>query len=227
MSERLTKQQLKHDPLMQRTADTAEFVTDHLKTIIISGVVILGVALTVFLVRAGGERAEERAAGMLAEARTDFMRGALEPAAARLEDIVRNMAGTRSGKHAILLYGDVRYAQGHYDQAEPYYRQAVDNLAGDPVFGPAARRGLAATLESLDRPLEAAEVYQNLADDAQPESLRLDLLLDVARNRLHGGQPELALAIYTELSQKSHINPAAAQTASLRLAEIRHLAATP
>lgn len=224
MTDRLTKQQLKHDPLMDRTAETADFITSHARSIVIGVVALVVVAAGITFFRASSSRADENAAAVLADARIDYSRGALEPAAARLDDLLRNMGGTRAGKQGLLLYGHVRYDQGRYAEAETYYRDALGHFGDDPLFGPAARRGLAASLENQDKFLEAAAVYQELADESGGEpTIRAGFLLDVARNQHLGGKTDAAMAIYESLAD-SREAPGPARVAKLRLAELTPVA---
>jgi TolA-binding protein len=129
------------------------------------------------------------------------------------------MGGTQSGKAALLLYGDVRYAQEQFQEAEQYYRRALDQFEGDPMLGDAARRGLAASLEALNRYEEAAGVYLELADNAPNRILEAEMLMGAARNRLNAGQDQEAIDLYERVSQNPD-NIRAAQAARLRIAEI-------
>ena len=224
MTDRLTKQQLKEDYLLTHTAEAADFVTKHGRVLVGAVVAVVVAAAVVLFVRTGSTRAEDRAAGMLVEARLDYQRGALDAAAARLEDIARNLGGTGSGKAGLLLYGDVRYAQGRYQDAEDYYRRAADAFKSDPLLKAAAHRGQAACLENLSRFAEAATIYRELAGNAPNGVVRADLRMALARNVLKAGNQAEAVGIYEELSHDPE-NPRAAQDARLRLAEIRSVRA--
>ena len=220
MSDRLTKQQLKEDPLMKTTGDAVDFLREHGRLLAGLAVGIVVLVSTVLIVRSSSDRAEETAAGLLAEARADLGRGVFEPAAARLQEILRDMGGTKSGKQALLVYSDARYAQGRYQEAEQSYRAAVDSFADDPILGVVARRGLAATLENLARPAEAATVYKLLADTAPNDDIRTELRMDLARNYAKAGQVDLAEAIYKSISTDVN-HPNTADHARQRLAEMK------
>jgi tetratricopeptide (TPR) repeat protein len=221
VSERLTKKQLKEDPLMKSTGETLDFVKDHTRTIVavIAGLLIL--IVVVLFVRNASNAAEERAAGLLAEARGDLARGAFEPAAARLQQIVTDMGGTKSGEQALLVYGHVRYGQGRYQEAAGAYQQALESFDEDPILGVVARRGLAATLENMTRYEEAALHFQTLANTAPSDDIRTELRLDLARNYVRSGRLAEAKAIYEEIA-KDFRNPPASSAARQRLAEIKH-----
>jgi tetratricopeptide (TPR) repeat protein len=222
MSERLTKQQLKEDPLMRQTAAVADYASHHARLLIGAGLAAVILVLGVVFVRAGSGRADDRAAGKLTEAWSDYSRGALEPAAALSEEILREAGGTKVGKRTLLLLGDIRYDQGNYAQAEENYRRAVKTFASDPILGMAARRGLAATLENLSRFDEAAQVYEELAATNANAAAAAELRLDVGRNLLRAGKNEEASAVFEALS-KNIDNPQVAQSARVRLAEIENV----
>ena len=220
MTDRLSKQQLKEDPLMKTTADAADFARHHSRLLLGAAVGLVVLAAAIYFVQSGAQRSSERAAGMLADARADFQQGALDPAATRLEELLGSAGGTVSGKQGLLLYGDVRYAQGRYQDAVGYYRRAVDTFKSDPVLGMAARRGLAASLENLQQFSEAASVHEELLAAQESGALRAQAQLDLARVLLRAGESARAMAIYEELSHNPD-NPMAAQEALLRIAELK------
>jgi predicted Zn-dependent protease len=224
VSDRLTKHDLKVDPLIAQTGQTVDFMRAHGRLMVGAAVLALVVAIGVVVVRATGQHAEEKAAGMLAEARSDFNKGALDPAAARLKDLLAFHGGTPSGKAATLLLGDVRYAQGQFPEAEDAYRQALRHFTKDPLLGLAARRGLAASLESQGRNQDAITIYKDILAGPVDDTIRADVQIDLARNELKVGNREEAERIYEEVS-KDLANPRAAQEAELRLAEVRTLRA--
>lgn len=222
MTERLTKQQLKEDPLLKSTGEAVDFARHHGKILVGSFVALVVLVLAVVVIRGATNKSADRASGMLAEARADIAHGALEPGASRLQDILQSMGGTKAGKMALLLMGDIRYSQGRYQEARESYEQAVHAFGKDQVLADTARRSLAATLENLSQNAEAAQVYKVLADHAGSASERAEMLLGVARNYLKSGRQDEAMNLYRDLS-KNPSNPAAAQEATLRLAEIQAL----
>ena len=220
MTERLNKQQLKEDPLMKTTADAADFARHHSRLLVGAAAGLLVLAAAIYFVQAGSQRANERAAGMLADARGDFQKGAYEPAATRLEELISTSGGTAPGKQALILYGDVRYAQGRYQDAAGYYRRAIEKFQKDPILGTAARRALAATLENMKEYAEAAKIHEQLLTTETPGPLRTQTQLDLARNLLRAGETDRAKTLYEEVALNQE-NPLAAQEAQLRLAEIK------
>jgi hypothetical protein len=220
VSDRLTRQQLKEDPLMKTTGETVDFVQHHMKLIVAAVGGILVLIIVMLVLRNSTAQADDQAAGLLADARGDFARGALEPAAARLTTVMEDHGRTNAAREASLLYGHLRYGQERYAEAETAYRKALDAYGKDPILGPVARSGLAATLENLTRYEEAATIYETLIAETEPGDIQVEYRLALARNYLKTGRTDEATAIYEEISIDVAY-PVAAQAARQRLAELK------
>lgn len=220
MSERLTRQELKEDPLLRETAHVAEFATKHVRLLVGAVVVVLVVVLAVVFIRGSAQRAEDRAADMLARALVDVEQGNLTTAAQRLEEVLEKSAGTASGRQGILVLGDIRYALGNYTEAERWYRQGADAFGDKGLESRVARQGLAATLENLGRNAEAADLYRGLADDVATPGSKADLLLSAARNFVRAGKTAEALAVYDQVAGDPTFGARAVEEAKLRRAEV-------
>lgn len=219
MTERLTRHQLKEDPLMKSTGETVDFIQHHVRLIIGGVGGLLVILIVVLVMRNSAAQADELAAGILADARGDMARGALEPAAARLTTVVETHGKTAAAREAHLIFAHLRYSQEKYAEAETLYRMALDDYKKDPILGPVARRGLAATLENLTQYEEAATVYETLIPDTPPGQVQVEYRLALARNYLKSGRTAEATVIYEEISSDLD-NPVAAQAAKQRLAEL-------
>lgn len=219
MNERLTRHQLKEDPLMKTTGDTVDFVQHHMKLIIGGVVGLLVILIVVLVMRNSAAKTDDLAAGILADARGDMARGALEPAAARLTTVVENHGNTAAAREARLIFAHLRYSQEKYAEAETLYRQAIDDYKKDPIIGLVARRGLAATLENLTQYEEAAAVYETLIPETPPGDIQVEYRLALARNYLRFGRTAEATVIYEAISSDKDY-PIAAQAAKQRLAEL-------
>ena len=152
MSDRLTRQQLKEDPLMKTTGETVDFVQHHMRLIIgaIAGILIL--IIVVLGVRNNATKTDDQAAGILADARGDMARGALEPAAARLTTVIEDHGRTTAAREAHMLYAHLRYQQERYAAAETSYRKALDAYKNDPII---KFKDSIKEVVGMDRPTEA------------------------------------------------------------------------
>ena len=222
MTERLTRHELKEDPLMRHTGEVVDFAQHHVRMMLIAAGVLLVAVLAVVLVRGSHSREEDKAAGMLAEARADMDKGNPDAAAARLKDMLEFHGGTISGKEAILMYADIMYNKGQYDEASTYYAQALRVVGKNPVLGDVARRGLAATYEQKGDHAHAVEILEKLYAGTNNATLKAEIGLDLARNYVTMEREQDALRIYDEVGNNP-VNTQAAQEAKLRAAEVKLL----
>jgi predicted negative regulator of RcsB-dependent stress response len=222
VTERLTRHELKEDPLMKHTGEVVDFAQHHVRMMLIAAGVLLVAVLAVVLVRGAHSREEDKAAGMMAEARADMGKGNPDAAAARLKDMLEFHGGTISGKEAILMYADIMYNKGQYDEAATYYAQAVRAAGNNPVLGDVARRGLAATYEQKGDHAHAVDILEKLYAETNSATLKAQIGLDLARNYVAMDRVQDALRIYDEVGNNP-VNSQAAQEAKLRAAEVKLL----
>ena len=159
---------------------------------------------------------------MLAEARGDLDKGNPDAAAARLKDMLEFHGGTMSGKEAILMYADIMYNKGQYDEASTYYAQAIKVVGNNPVLGDVARRGLAATYEQKGDHAHAVEILEKLYAETKSATLKAEIGLDLGRNYVALNRDQDALRIYDEVGNNP-VNTQAATEAKLRAAEVKTL----
>lgn|GEM_PF-1134436 len=222
MTERVSRHELKEDPLMRHTGEVVDFAQHHIRMMLIAAGAILVAVLAVVLIRGAHSREEDKAAGMLAEARADMDKGNPDAAAARLKDMLEFHGGTMSGKEAILMYADIMYSKGQFDEAATYYTQAMRVVGKNPVLGDTARRGLAATYEQKGDNAHAVEILEKLYGETKSPTLKAELGLDLARNYVKLDRDQDALRIYGEVSHNT-VNTQAAQEAKLQAAEVKAL----
>ena len=222
MTERLTRHELKEDPLMKHTGEVVDFAQHHVRMMLIAAGVLLVAVLAVVLVRGAHSREEDKASGMLAEAEADLGKGNPTAAAARLKDMLEFHGGTESGKQAILMYANIMYDTKNYDEAATYYAQAIRVAGKNPVFGTVARRGLAATYEEKGDHAHAVDILEKLYAETQSAMLKAEVGLDLARNYVAMDRDQDAIKIYDEVGSNP-VNSQAAQEAKLRAAEVKML----
>ena len=134
MNDRLTKQDLKEDVLVKETAKAADFMANHGRTVIGGVAVLTLIVVGVIFMRGNSAKGEDRAAGMLAQAYVSYENGDLDGAARQLETLVSNLGGSSSAAQGQLLYGDVRFGQGRYQEALQYYDMALAQLGENELY---------------------------------------------------------------------------------------------
>jgi len=186
--QKLTKRQIKEDPLVTAAFRGKEFWDEHGRTIlIVAGALVLVLVLGGLVLRAR-EQSEQRASGDLFRAEISVLQGDYPTAVQVLKELVDNSPGTTAARRGMLLLGDSQAAMGNSGEAASWYRRALDRAGSDAALRRAARLGLAASLEDARRYAEAAPYYADLAKDAPSDNDRGRALLSEARCLLAAGQ---------------------------------------
>jgi predicted negative regulator of RcsB-dependent stress response len=121
-------------------------------------------------------------------------------AASELSRITANYSGTRSAHEAYLLLAQVRLAQGQSEQAIAVLKQFAPDAPSD--YQAQAYGLLGAAYENVAHPKEAAESYEEAAQNAKMDFLRAQFLSDAGRAWLEAGDSAKARAAYQEIVSK-------------------------
>jgi tetratricopeptide (TPR) repeat protein len=222
---RLTKRQIKQDPLMEWTARIEEFASANLRRILIGvGAVALVIAL-VFVLRGARRDAELQASALLAQAQFQLWTGSPAQAAQLAQQVVDHSSGTRSGRVAHLVRGDALLQTGDSEGALAAYRTFLAREKRDPVLRLSARRGIAVSLENLAQHAEAAAAYEELAREAQDAAPITQDLMAAARCLERAGEVARAEDLYQEILGEYPTEPLATD-AKVKLIELEHRTAS-
>ena len=187
---------------------------------------LLTVALIAVAVLVGGvwmtvltERRKE-AAGQVAlnVARAAFDAYNLPAAAAAFQEITQAFSGTRAASEAILSLNQVRLVNGQNELAIVALRDFLTTGPGDVYEVPAAAL-LAAALENVNRPSEAAEAFVLAADGARVGYLKAEYLLSAGRAFMVAGMAEQASQAFQTILEDYPDSPSRTE-AAVRLSEI-------
>ncbi len=243
VQKRLTKRQIKEDPLLTWTVRIETYLEENLKRIaIVVGAIAVAVAL-IFVWRGARRDAEGDASAKLAEAQFQLWSGNPTQAVETAKQVIDQHGGTRSGRHAHLVRGDALLATGDPQGAMAEYRSYLEHVRGDRDLSRLGRRGLGVAAEDAKQYAEAAAAYEELAREEErllperkkapqtttvvkPEAMIIQDLLAAARCQAQAGEAAKATALYEEITARYGAEPQAAD-AKLRLAELAAHAAAP
>jgi len=134
------------------------------KQVVIGVVVVAVAALVTGLIIWSKKEKEVQAGEALTQALFDRMSTAANQASADgLLKVATTYAGTPAGAQAILLGAGALFANGKYQEAQPYFERFTREYASHPLVAQ-AKLGLAACLAAEGKPTEAAQAYKELAD---------------------------------------------------------------
>jgi TolA-binding protein len=226
VQKRLTKRQIREDPLVTWTAKIETYSATHGKRVVMAlGAVALAIVLG-FVLRGARRGAELAAAELLAQAQYQLWSGSPAQAAELAAQVIERSPGTRSGRIAYLVRGDAFLQTGDAEGALEAFRNFLGREKRDKLLRLSARRGVAVALENAEKYAEAAAAYEELAHEGKPGTMAAQDLLAAARSRERAGDPAKARTLYQEVVD-SYPKETSASDAKLRLVELEHRTGAP
>ena len=198
--QKLTKRQMKEDPLVTAAFRATEVWERFGRMILIVAGGILLLALLVFFVSRTRAQAEQRAMGDLFRAHATLAQGDPASAAPMLRELIDNSPGTAAARESMLLLGDALMAQRNPKEAATWYQKYVDKAGGNKQREQAGYLGLGAALEDAGQFGPAADAYAKSADRAPTDNERGRALLAEARSYTRAGQTQKAVELYTKIA---------------------------
>ncbi len=218
---RITKQQLKHDVLLETTAKGTKFIEEHLSKVLIGLAVVLVVMAAVAMITRSQRATEIAANAALAEASQILNSGLLAQAQAQYESVIDLYPGTRGAAAATCYLGSIAFNQQDYSQALVRFDQYLDSHAGDRTLDRLALEGKASALEQQRAFGDAAAIYEDMARHTDDEPVAAARYLHAAiRNLRVAGDWEAVASVSQRLIDTYPDTPWAGE-ARMTLAEAR------
>ena len=198
--DRITKKQLKSDSFITNTLKAWEYARMHQNTLfVVLVIVIVAVAGTVYLGNARRQSKEE-VRNLFGEALTYFMAGQVPAAEQRFVQIRDRSSGGRESTFALYFIGKCALIEGRNLEAIEAFDDYLKAISDKGFFRDAAVAGKASALENERRYEEAAELYLELAHDAETNAFnKKGYLTSAAQNFKKGRNTDAALAAMEEL----------------------------
>lgn len=176
MTEKMTKEELREDPVLSGLMRAKSFVEKRATWIGI-GVAVVLVALIAFqIVRGSQAKAEQQAAVLLIDGESQSMNGNPAEAFRKFKDASDRFGRTPSGRVAVLRAADCQMELGNLDEAKRLYERFLSGGAGDGLLRSSALRGLAGVLDSQGQHEEAGKKFLEAAG-IETSPLRADDLV--------------------------------------------------
>ncbi|MCE5250649.1 tetratricopeptide repeat protein [bacterium] len=153
---KLTKKELKQDPLVIFTAQFLDYIQGEWMKI---GGTILAVLLIIFVSMfiVKGKHASENKAY---DAALIALQTNAPEAPDLLKTVVEKHGGSQSAAMALIQLGNMYFQKKDYDQAEKYFTRYIDKFSGDVLTDFNAYNGLGSVLEEKNEPAKAAAIYE-------------------------------------------------------------------
>jgi outer membrane protein assembly factor BamD (BamD/ComL family) len=164
---RISKKSLKHDALVESVSKSARFVEDHLNKVLIGAVAVLVIVFVVGMVVRSRRATELEANASLVTATQTLNSGLYGQAETLLNEVVTQYPGTRSARAATCYLGTVYFHQGDLQRAEEHFDGYLSSTSERGTLRTIALEGKAAVLEERNDLQGAADLYEQLAREAQ------------------------------------------------------------
>ncbi len=197
---RITKQQLKHDVLLETTAKGTKFIEEHLNKVLIGLAAVIVIIAVVAMVTRSRRATEIAAAAALAEASQALNSGLITQAQTQYESLIDLYPGTRGASAATCYLGSLAFTQQDYTKALAHFDTYLDRHRGDRTLDRLALEGKASVLEQQRAFAEAAAIYQDVAAHTDNEPVAAARYLNAAiRNLRAAGDWESVAAVSRDI----------------------------
>ncbi len=184
---RITKKELKKDPLLIFAAEAADFVrVEWVKIASTIGAVVLIATVSLLLVNMK-KRGEIQS--------YDAALAAVQNNAPEATDLLRKVAFDSGGPNAadaLLQLGNRYYQNKDLDNSEKCYTEFIKKYARDPLYGFTAYFNLGGIFEEKGNFKAAAEIYEKYNDKFRNSVFAPKMLLSAGKAYLHAGEKEPA-----------------------------------
>lgn len=214
MSERLTKQQLKHDRFLELVQEGLAYGREH--ALVVAGGLVVFVAIIALGVRVAGTAAGPRADNAdaqraLAAARTEFALGRMDAGREALLQVTKNWRNSRAGREAVYILANTYYETGDWAKAKETFEQFLQKPLYDDLMRDGAKMGVAACLEESGDTAGALDAYRALTEGARHAATRVHAALAAGRCARALGRDDDARALYQGIVDRYPEAPEAEQ----------------
>ena len=218
--QKLTKRQIKEDPLVTAAFHGTQIWEEHGTRILVGlGAAVLLVLLVFFVARTRAQ-SEERASADLFKAQLSVGQNDFATATQMLKEIIDSSPGTNAARDAMLYLGDTYMQQGKPAEAVNWYRKGLAKAGNDADVKKSATFGLAAALEDRGDFVQAAANYEDLAKLGRNDNERGRAMLAEARSLGKAGQTQKAIDVYTQIQRLPVVDTDIWNAAGLGLGEL-------
>jgi len=193
---KITKRQIKEDPLVTYYFKTLDFMKQHSQKITIGIIVVLVVIFIAILMAKSKQSAELDASEQLVKANIQLSNQQTQDAINILLSLVDNYSGTKNAAKGVYLLGKAYYQKGEYDKAQIYFEKYIDDYGDDPILASGAYTGLGASLEQQGKYFEAANYYEKGAKKYPDNFNAPQQLMDAGRCYTRANQISRAKECY-------------------------------
>ncbi len=195
---RLTRKELKQDPLVIFAAQTFDYLrTEWIKIVSCVVGVALVISVTYFVVQ-GKKKSEINAFDLALTALSSNAPEALD----LMDTYVAKYSKSKNAPWMLLQLGNHYFAEKDYIMAEKYYLTFVDGSNNNQVFDFNAYNGLGAVYEETGDFIKAGEIYEKYASRYRNSAFTSMMYLNAGKAYVLAGRAEDALRNFNKIIQQ-------------------------
>ena len=218
---KLSKQELREDPLMKTIAQTQLWLGKNGKSLMIVGGIVIVVLVVAILMVNSRQQSNMASQAELAKLKSAMVANPDTDVDAQLSDLADTYKGTDGGAEALFTLADKTLGAGDNEKALGFYERFVKSYPHEYMLTSAAYEGEATALANLGRWEEAAEMYDRVSDMKDAAHVKPRMLLEAARCYNKAGEPgkakERVKSILSDFSSAPEANQAKVMQARLDL----------
>ncbi len=153
---RLTKKELKKDPLVIFIAQAVDFLRNEWLKIVSTVLVVIIVITVSFFIVKGKRKGSINAYDVALTALRNDAPEALD----LLKRVAKDYGGSRSAADALIHLGNEYYQNKDFDSSEKFFNQYIDRFSDDPIYTFTAYNGLGGIYEEKGEYGKAGEIYE-------------------------------------------------------------------
>ncbi|MCK4303543.1 MAG: hypothetical protein KAY24_04830 [Candidatus Eisenbacteria sp.] len=186
---RMTKEELREDPILERVQQTLNFVQSNARWIALGVAAVIILIAGVIMINRSRVRAETDAAQLLSAGQQLYLQGNYAESESQLQQLLDMHGASRAAAQAWIYLADGLAAQERREEALAAYESA-GGRGTTPIIRAAAARGRGTVLEDLEQFGEASKAYEEAA--GVETIFQVDDLLGAARTALQAADPARA-----------------------------------
>lgn len=192
---KLTKKEIKKDPLIIFTAQALEFLSNEwIKIVSVVGGVVL-IVLVSFLIVKGTDRSTVNAYDKAINA---YLNNAPE-AMDLLEQFVKKHGRSKIAPGVMIQLGNHYFNQKNYEQAETYYTKYIKKYTSDPVYSFNAYNGLGGIYEEKGDYKKAGQIYEEYITKHKNSPFLPIMYLNAGKAYYFAGDKETASRLFDSI----------------------------
>lgn len=178
---KITKKELKKDPVLEKIAQIDDFVHRQQKYVLYVVIGLVVVIVLAFVLIRSKQQANLSAMGELGLAEQVLANNDYDDAILRLEGIVSRYKRTHGAGIATLLLGQTYVAKNDWENAQVQFKKYIDDYADDKMLTAVAYNGLGIGAEQKGDWKKAAEYFNKAGKTAPYKFQRHEYYLNAAR----------------------------------------------